>query len=117
LGRRYDLIGDIKLEWNVEYRLRVYKLFETAFFLDAGNVWLRKPDPSLLNGEFRFNRFYKEIALGAGVGLRLNFDYFIVRLDAAHPLHDPSFMPGDRWAFDQLMLSRLNFNLGIAYPF
>lgn len=118
LGRRYDLIGDIKLAGNIEYRLHIYKLFETAFFVDAGNVWLRKPDPALKNGEFSFQRFYREIALGAGIGLRLNFDYFIIRMDAAHPLHDPSFEIGERWiSLHQLMLSRLNFNLGIAYPF
>ncbi len=117
LGRRYDLIGDIKLELNAEYRLRVYKMFETAIFVDAGNVWLRKPNPSMVNGEFRFDRFYKEIAIGAGIGLRLNFDYFIIRLDAAHPIHDPSYIPGERWVYKQLMLSHLNFNLGIAYPF
>jgi outer membrane protein assembly factor BamA len=116
-GIRFDQIGDIKLEWNAEYRAKIYKLIEGAFFVDAGNIWLRKPDPFRPNGEFKMDRFYKEIAIGAGLGLRLNFDFFIVRLDAAIPLRDPSFPIDERWRFSKLDAKRINLNFGIGYPF
>ena len=117
LGIRFDRIGDIKIALNIEFRQKIYKMFESALFMDAGNIWLRKSDPSFPNGDFSIHRFYKEIALGAGLGLRLNFDYFIIRLDAAHPLYDPSYLEGNRWCLDKLDLKNINFNLGIAYPF
>jgi len=116
-GIRFDQIGDIKLEWNAEYRAKLYKLFEGAVFIDAGNIWLRKPDPFRPNGEFKLNRFYKEIAIGAGLGMRLNFDFFIIRLDAAIPLRDPSFPVNERWTFNKLDSQRINLNFGIGYPF
>jgi outer membrane protein assembly factor BamA len=116
-GFRIDQIGDIKLEWNLEFRQKLYGIFETAFFVDAGNIWLRKEDPLRPLASFEFNRFYREIAIGAGLGLRLNFDFFIIRLDAAHPLRDPSYPFGERWAFNRIKTSSVNFNFGIGYPF
>jgi len=117
VGILFDQIGDIKLEWNAEYRAKIYKLIEGAIFVDAGNIWLRKPDPFRPNGEFELKRFYKEIAIGAGLGLRLNFDFFIVRLDAAIPLRDPGFPENERWRFSNLDPKRINLNFGIGYPF
>ncbi len=116
-GIRIDQIGDIKLEWNLEYRQKLYGVFEGAMFIDAGNVWLRKKDPQRELAEFQFNRFYKEIAIGAGMGLRLNFDFFIIRLDAAHPLREPGYPLKERWSFNRLALKNVNFNFGIGYPF
>ncbi|MEZ5172129.1 MAG: BamA/TamA family outer membrane protein [Bacteroidia bacterium] len=66
-GVRFDQIGDIKLEYNCEYRFPVYKFFESAIFADAGNVWLRRKDESRPLADFRFYRFYKEIAMDAGL--------------------------------------------------
>ncbi len=117
VGIRFDQIGDIKLEWNAEYRAKLYKLVEGAIFVDAGNIWLRKPDPFRPNGEFELKRFYKEIAIGAGLGLRLNFDFFIIRLDAAIPLRDPGYPVDERWRFSSLDAKRINLNFGIGYPF
>lgn len=116
-GVRIDQIGDIKLEWNLEYRQKLYGVFEGAMFIDAGNIWLRQKDPQRELAEFQLNRFYKEIALGTGLGLRLNFDYFIIRLDAAHPLREPGYEIGERWSFDRIALKNVNFNFGIGYPF
>ncbi|MEX1188040.1 MAG: BamA/TamA family outer membrane protein [Bacteroidia bacterium] len=114
---RFDQIGDIKLEWNIEYRAKLYKLFEGAVFVDAGNIWLREKDESRPLAEFKFNRFYKEIAIDAGLGLRLNFDFFIIRLDAALPMREPSYAENDRWSINRLQFRRVNLNLGIGYPF
>jgi outer membrane protein assembly factor BamA len=114
---RFDQIGDIKLEWNFEYRAKIYKIFEGAAFIDAGNIWLRQKDIQRPLAEFESNRFYKEIAVGIGAGLRLNFDFFIIRLDLAYKMRDPSFPSNDRWVIQYQKLRQGNLNFGIGYPF
>ena len=108
--------------------------------MDAGNIWLLNEDELRPNGHFRASEFISEIALGAGFGLRLDFDYFLIRFDLATQLKDPSLSKGERWLFqpkddyDQAVIEynqtltppdaplgpyspRFNFNLGIGYPF
>lgn len=114
---RFDQIGDIKLEWNFEYRAKLYKMFEGAAFIDAGNIWLRQKDIQRPLADFESNRFYKEIAVGIGAGLRLNFDFFIIRLDLAYKMRDPSFPSNDRWVIQYQKLRQGNLNFGIGYPF
>ena len=81
---RIDFInqtGDMKLDLNAEYRTPLFWKFEGALFVDAGNIWtLRKYDEQP-NGQFKLDKFYKQIAAAYGMGLRLNFDYFILRFD------------------------------------
>jgi hypothetical protein len=113
----FDRYGDIKLEANVEYRFNIYRFFRGALFADAGNVWFMKDNPQFPGGAFAVNTFYRDLALGTGAGLRLDFDFFIVRLDAAFPVRDPAMPPGQRWASSLPRLSKWNFNLGIGYPF
>lgn len=137
--RSFDKIGDILLEANVEYRFALISFLEGAFFTDAGNIWTMNPDPARPGAHFEFDRFLSEIAVGAGFGLRFNFDFFIVRLDAGLQVRDPSLDDGERWLFQpkdkynayirglnaerpsnrQLdpYGSRWNLNLGIGYPF
>lgn len=112
-----DQFADIKLEFNIEYRFDIYRWFKGAVFADAGNIWLVKPDKDRPNSNFDFSRFYKEIALGMGLGLRLDFNFFVVRLDLATPFHDPSYNEGDRWVIERFRWSDINFNIGIGYPF
>ena len=95
----FNNIGDIKLEFNVEYRFKINQKIQPAFFIDAGNIWLFNNDKQRPNAQFAPDRFYKEIAVGAGAGLRLDFDYFIVRLDFGVPLKDPQKIEGERWAW------------------
>ncbi|OPZ96332.1 MAG: Outer membrane protein assembly factor BamA [Bacteroidetes bacterium ADurb.Bin408] len=109
--------GDIQLEANMEYRFDIYKYLKGALFIDAGNIWLRKKNEQFPNAEFKLNEFYKQIALGGGIGARLDFSFFIIRLDAGIPLRDPSRVPELRWVYDEMKLTKLNFNLGIGYPF
>lgn len=116
-GVRIDQIGDIKIETSAEYRTKIYKYFESAIFVDAGNIWLTENDTQRPGAVFELNRFYREFAVGAGLGIRLNFNFFILRLDAAHPMHDPSKAQGNRWQFNDLELKRVNFNFAIGYPF
>ncbi|MCF8256856.1 MAG: outer membrane protein assembly factor [Flavobacteriales bacterium] len=112
-----DQFADIKLEFNIEYRFDIFRWFKGAVFADAGNIWLVKPDKDRPNSNFDFTRFYKEIALGMGVGLRLDFNFFVIRLDVATPFHDPSFEEGNRWVIDRFRFSDVNLNIGIGYPF
>ena len=91
---RIDFInqtGDMKLDMNVEYRSHLFWKLDGAFFVDAGNIWTIREYADQPGGQFRFDKFYKQIAMAYGLGLRLNFDYFILRLDggmkAIHPAY------------------------------
>ncbi len=112
-----DQFGDIKLELNLEYRFDIYRWFKGALFADAGNVWLIKKDEDRPGGLFQFKDFYKEFALGAGVGIRLDFSFFVIRFDVATPIHDPGRPENDRWTIKYFKWSDVNLNLGIGYPF
>lgn len=92
-------------------------MIQSALFVDAGNIWMIKDYEDYSGGTFKFNSFYKQIAIGTGVGLRLNFGFFIFRLDAGIPLHDPSLPEGEQWLDMQDALQRTNLNFGIGYPF
>ena len=116
----FDRFGDIKLEGNIEYRFPLGTLFgiklKSAFYMDAGNIWDRDTTDGV-GSNFKFDRFYKEIAVDAGTGLRLDFDYFLIRLDYAYRLRDPQNENyPDRW-FYGMQLFGGQFQLGINYPF
>jgi hypothetical protein len=113
----FDQIGDAQLEFNFEYRFNIYKFLNGAWFVDAGNIWLRKPDPNKPGADFKLDRFYKEFATGSGFGLRADFSFFIIRLDAAFKLYDPKYAEGNRWTFDKKPIKGTVVNFGIGYPF
>ncbi|UWX60504.1 BamA/TamA family outer membrane protein [Chryseobacterium oranimense] len=122
-GLLLDQAGDIKLELNAEYRANIYKFLNVAAFVDAGNVWLINSDEHRLGGKFSKD-FLSEIAVGAGVGLRLDFSILILRLDLAMPLRVSYYEKGDRWAFDKINFGdsswrkdNLVLNIAIGYPF
>ena len=117
-----NMTSDMKLEANLEYRFKVFWVIEGAWFADAGNIWSINADDRRTGGDFDFKRFYKEIAVGTGLGLRLDFDFFIFRSDFGLKLHDPSVAEGSRWLVKddrKFMLRKTNwaFCLGIGYPF
>jgi len=114
---RFDKIGDILLEGNVEYRFHILRSFYGAFFVDAGNIWRLKPDPNKPNAEFVVSTFADQIAIGGGAGIRWDLTFFILRLDIAAPLKDPKFAPGSRWTFDKQGWQYSVVNFGIGYPF
>lgn len=114
--------GDIRLEGNVEYRFKLFWDIEGALFVDAGNIWNAKKLPNQPGGEFRWNRFYKQIAVGTGFGLRFNFSFVILRTDFGWKMRDPSIQEGSRWidwnkTINKGFKDRINFQLGIGYPF
>lgn len=115
----YEQIGDIKLQTSLEYRFRVYKMFKSAIFLDAGNIWMLRSDSITQRpgGQFRFDKFYRDIALGTGLGFRVDFSFFIIRLDLGIPLYDPGYAEGDRWVIAVPGRRPVRLNLGIGYPF
>ena len=82
--------GDIKLEFNLEYRGTIYRSFKYGIFADVGNIWLARKNDDMPGAEFSFKRFYKELAVDAGVGLRLDFNFFVIRVDYAVPIYDPT---------------------------
>ena len=81
--------GDVKLEFNLEYRGTLYRSFKYGIFADVGNIWLARKNDDMPGAEFSFKRFYKELAVDVGVGLRLDFDVFVIRVDWALPIYDP----------------------------
>ena len=109
--------GDIKLESNAEYRFAMIGPFEGALFVDMGNIWSLKDNRP--GAEFSFSRFYKEIAVGTGAGLRYDFSFVIVRIDLGIKLHDPSQSEGKRWVAANQLLTKnnINFAFAIGYPF
>lgn len=109
--------GDIKLEANAEYRFAMIGDFEGALFMDMGNIWSLKDNRP--GTEFSFSRFYNEIAVGTGAGLRYDFSFVIIRVDLGIKLHDPSMNPGSRWipASNLLQKNNINIAFAIGYPF
>lgn len=89
-GRDSIYTGDIKLEWNLEYRGTIYNAFRYGVFCDVGNIWLSRKCDDMPGAEFAFNRFFKELAIDVGLGLRLDFNFLVVRVDYAVPIYDPS---------------------------
>ncbi|WP_317899566.1 translocation and assembly module lipoprotein TamL [Aurantibacillus circumpalustris] len=112
---RFDKIGDILLEGNIEYRFHLLRAFYGAIFVDAGNIWRLQPDPSKPGGEFILSKFADQIAIGGGFGIRWDLTFFVLRLDMATPLKYPKFELGNSPTFDPWRNSVLNF--GIGYPF
>jgi len=119
-----QLGGDIKLEGNAEYRFNIFRYFKGAIFADAGNIWLLKSNPANTVRPFNFSTVYDEIAVGAGIGLRIDISFFILRFDLAAPLRKPWLEEGHRWVANEISLGNptwrsenLILNVAIGYPF
>lgn len=119
-----DRSGEIKLEVNIEYRFNIIKRYlEGAIFTDAGNIWLAKRDDKTYpGGAFRLQDIPRQVAIDGGIGLRLNFTFFIFRLDAAIPFQDPQQDAGKRWVLNQISTEawihkNAQLNVAIGYPF
>ena len=115
--------GDIKLEANAEYRYKLFWILEGALFLEAGNIWTFYDDKTRQGTQFRFNKFYKDIAVGTGTGFRFDFKFVIGRVDLGMKLRnpcDPTLDNGSKWIFTRRPYNfRKDFAivLGIGYPF
>jgi len=111
--------SDIKLEGNLEYRFKLFWLMEGALFLDAGNIWAITAKDNRAGAVFKINKFYDQIAIGSGVGLRFDFTYFLFRLDLGMKMRDPSLEQGKRFIPGNYKITGDHFNLAFAigYPF
>jgi outer membrane protein insertion porin family len=137
--RNLDQLGEIKIEGNAEYRFRILNSvlgakMNGATFVDFGNVWRLKENELNPGGEFKFNKFLNQIAIGTGFGLRFDSDYFIIRLDAGLKVKDPQFSGSDQWVLKHFFDSKefkdqyyqthrpdrynfIQYNFGIGLPF
>lgn len=118
-----DQTGDFKLELNTELRSKITSMIEWAAFIDAGNIWLQRDDPNKPGGKLSKD-FLSEIAVGAGLGLRLDLTFLVIRTDFAMPLRQPHLPKSERWVFKDIDFGssrwrsdNLVFNLAIGYPF
>jgi outer membrane protein assembly factor BamA len=117
----FEQPGEIILESSVEIRRNLINFLDGALFIDAGNVWSFSEEDKP-GSEFQWNRFYNEIALGTGFGLRIDFSFLVLRFDFGFKLYDPARDAGERWTISEWNLgNRDNYgptlNIGIGYPF
>ena len=131
-SQNFDRFGDLQLEANLEYR---YTLFQwgtykmgSALFMDMGNIWNTRDSDQDPAAEFKLDRLYKDIAIGVGTGLRFDFNYFIIRVDYALKMKDPTRLNNNGWLdFSNMKWTELKQNgllvnnyawqFGIGLPF
>ena len=115
----YNQTADMRLEFNAEFRYKLFWILEGALFADMGNIWNVRPVSSYEGGLFKFSEFYKQIAVSLGTGLRFDFSYFIFRFDVGIKTIDPSMPLGQRWVLGThpLEWNDFGFNFAIGYPF
>ena len=116
--------GSILIESSAEFRFKIVDFFgkiNGAYFIDAGNIWNFNEGNAYEDGDFSLGNFYKQFAVGTGFGLRWDFTYFLLRLDMASKVIDPSKDQEKKWVFNQTKIggeeNPILFNIGIGYPF
>ncbi|MBO5874505.1 MAG: BamA/TamA family outer membrane protein [Rikenellaceae bacterium] len=108
-------LGNVKLETNLELRFPIANIFHGAVFCDLGNVWLTGSGVTE-ESEFKWNNFYRQFGFNTGIGTRLDFGFFILRLDWGIKLYNPNELPDCRW-IDSFRLKNTTLNFAVGYPF
>ncbi|MFR2071730.1 MAG: BamA/TamA family outer membrane protein, partial [Bacteroides nordii] len=118
-GNFLNQSGDIKLDASIEYRSKLFWKFQGAAFIDAGNIWTIRDYANQPGGVFKFNEFYKQIAVAYGLGLRLDLDFFVLRFDGGMKAINPAYKNGkERWPIIHPKFSRdFAFHFAVGYPF
>ena len=120
-GKSIDFInqsGDLKLDMNVEYRSHLFWKIHSAVFLDAGNIWTLREYDEQPGGQFKITSFYKELALSYGIGVRVDFDLFVFRLDAAMKAINPAYTGREKYSIIRPDFKRdFALHFAIGYPF
>ena len=100
-SQNFDRFGDLQLETNLEYRFNLVQLgsykIGSALFTDIGNIWNTRDSKQDPNAVFKLDRLYKDLAIGVGTGLRIDFNYFLIRIDWAMKMKDPTRATNDGW--------------------
>ena len=110
--------GDIKLDFNIEYRTHLFWKFNGAAFIDAGNIWNIRNYEGQEEGTFRLNRFYKQLAVAYGLGIRFDLDYLIIRFDGGMKAIDPMKIGRYKYPFISPNFKRdFAFHFAVGYPF
>jgi outer membrane protein assembly factor BamA len=109
-------VGDLKLEWNLEYRLKLGPRLNLAAWTDAGNIWLLKEDPNRPYSEVRWNKIFQDSFLTSGLGVRLDISFITVRFDYGAVLYGPIFVDGSKWIW-QNKLPLWGAVVGFGMPF
>lgn len=115
----YFQTGDLKLEFNIEYRTKIFWFIEGALFVDGGNIWTLRQDLDRPGSQISTS-FLQEIGIGAGFGLRFDFTYFLIRIDTGYKIKNPFRDPetGSYWALNSKYNSSFgNINIAVNYPF
>ncbi len=108
-------IADIRLGGSVEYRFSLGGMFKGAVFSDFGNIWTYKEDQSREFSRFSLKTFLPQFAVSAGVGLRLDLDFFVIRLDLGCPIYNPAYADGARWVFQDMRTRSTYYKEGEDY--
>ena len=112
-----DQTGDLKFEANLEYRFPIFGSLYGATFLDAGNIWLINNDPQRHGGQMKWGRFFRDLALGTGLGIRYDLDFIVLRVDCGIGLHIP-YETGKKGYYNiPQFKDALGIHLAIGYPF
>lgn len=111
--------ADIKLEFNTEYRFKLFWILEGAVFADVGNIWNFREDKDRPGSQFKLKSFYKDFAIGTGLGIRFDFSFFLARLDLGIKLRDPAIDDGSKWIIVNHPYNMSDFAafISIGYPF
>lgn len=109
--------GDIRLDLNIEYRCKLFWVLELGAFIDCGNVWTIRDYENQPGGVFKINKFYEQLALSYGLGLRMDFTYFLMRFDLGMKAHNPA-SGQEHWPLFSPKFKRdAEFHFSIGYPF
>ena len=109
--------GDIRFDASLEYRAKLFWVVELGLFVDAGNIWTIKNYEDQPGGMFKFNKFYEQIAGAYGAGIRLDFKYFLVRVDMGMKAHNPA-SGQEHWPLFHPQFKRdSEFHFSVGYPF
>jgi outer membrane protein assembly factor BamA len=127
ISYQFEQSGEILIQASVEFRRNLFGFVDWAYFVDAGNIWTINEDNTRPGAQFSGDRFFKEIAVASGLGLRFDFVFLIMRFDAGLKVYDPARPDGKRFIFSngfndapfdiKSNTEPIIFNIGIGYPF
>ena len=111
--------ANLKLIGNIEYRFHLIWMLEGALFVDVGNIWTLSKEELRDDTKFKIDKFYKEVAVGSGIGIRIDLDFLLVRLDGAMKVRNPAPVENSGWIpfNEKYTKNDFQFHIGIGYPF